>query len=333
MMPLPQDTDDSGSDDSGSDASVRDASGTGPEPSGSDPARKPGAVRPPPGLYVVATPIGNAGDITLRALETLRGVDAVACEDTRITGKLLHRYGIAAPLLQYHEHNAARMRPVLLGRVAAGEAIALVSDAGTPLVSDPGYKLVREAREQGLAVTHLPGASAALTGLVLSGLPSDRFLFAGFLPPKTAARRTALEELKPVRASLILFESAQRLADLLADAAAVLGPREVAVSRELTKLFEEVRRGDLAGLAAHYAEAGPPKGEVVVVIGPPAPEEAPAGADLDALLAEALAGMSVRDAAASVAAATGLPRKAVYARALELGRRPGAGDGPGPQQD
>ncbi|HYE49849.1 MAG TPA: 16S rRNA (cytidine(1402)-2'-O)-methyltransferase [Azospirillaceae bacterium] len=266
----------------------------------------------------MATPIGNAGDVTLRALETLRAAHAVACEDTRVTAKLLARYGIRAPLLQYHEHNAARMRPQILARVAAGETIALVSDAGTPLISDPGYKLVREAREQGLPVTHLPGPSAALTALVLSGLPSDRFLFAGFLPNKRKARRDALAELKGVRATLVLFESAQRLEDFLADAADVLGGREVAVARELTKLFEEVRRGTLADLAAHYAAAGPPKGEVVVVIGPPPEPEAAAEETVDAMILDALSRLSLRDAAAEVAAATGQPRKAVYARALEL---------------
>ncbi|MBB6252666.1 16S rRNA (cytidine(1402)-2'-O)-methyltransferase [Nitrospirillum iridis] len=291
-----------------------DAVEDGAEPSGSVALRKP-----PPGLHVVATPIGNAGDITLRALETLKGVDAIACEDTRVTSKLMARYQVRKPLLAYHEHNAARMRPQLLARMAAGEAIALVSDAGTPLISDPGYKLVREAREQGLHVTHLPGASATLTALVLAGLPSDRFLFAGFLPSRTGPRRAALEELAPVRATLVLFESAQRLADLLADAAQVLGGREVAVARELTKLFEEVRRGTLADLAAHYAEAGPPRGEVVVVVGPPMEgnEEA---VDIDGLLRAAMRTLSVRDAAATVAEASGAPRKQIYQRALELSK-------------
>lgn len=291
------------------DMSVAEGNGTGP-------IRKPAA-----GLYIVATPIGNAGDITLRALEVLRGVDAIACEDTRVTGKLLRRYGIGTRLVPYHDHNAAKMRPQILGRVAGGAAIALVSDAGTPLVSDPGFKLVREAREQGLPVTHLPGANAALTALVLSGLPSDRFLFGGFLPPKSAARRTALEEFRTLQATLIFYESAQRLGDMLADIAATLGAREVAVARELTKMFEEVRRGGAAELSAFYEENGPPKGEVVVVIGPPAADAAATdAADLDTLLAQALeGGLSVRDAAAHVATITGQPKKAVYARALELG--------------
>lgn len=309
-----------------SDAAAGTATGSGAEPSGARPARKPG-----PGLHVVATPIGNAGDITLRALETLRGVDAIACEDTRVTAGLLRRYGIATPLFPYHEHNAARMRPQILGRIADGQAIALVSDAGTPLISDPGYKLVREARDQGLAVYHLPGANAAITALVLSGLPSDRFLFLGFLPHKSGGRRAALEEVRGLRTTLVLYESPQRLADLLADAAAVLGPRDAVMARELTKLFEEVRRGSLTDLAAHYAAAGAPKGEVVVVIGPPdaAAEQADA-ADLDSLLRQALASMSLRDAAAHVATATGQPRKTVYARALELGR---AGDSDGTPPD
>ncbi|WP_225889811.1 16S rRNA (cytidine(1402)-2'-O)-methyltransferase [Indioceanicola profundi] len=287
-----------------------------PEPNGTAAARKPS-----PGLYIVATPIGNAGDITLRALETLKGVDTIACEDTRVTGKLMQRYGVRTRLVPYHDHNAAKMRPQILSRIAAGEAIALVSDAGTPLVSDPGYKLVRDAAAQGLPVTHLPGASAALTALVLSGLPSDRFLFTGFLPNKQGARRAELEGLRPVKATLILYESAQRLEDLLQDAAEVLGGREAAVARELTKMFEEVRRGTLPDLAAHYREAGPPKGEVVVVIGPPPEGEAEAdAADMDRLLRDALASMSVRDAAAHVATVTGQPKKAVYARALELSK-------------
>lgn len=293
-----------------------DESGVLPEGSGPGPIRKPAA-----GLYIVATPIGNAGDITLRALELLRGVDAIACEDTRVTGKLMRRYGIATRLVPYHDHNAAKMRPQILGRVAEGQAIALVSDAGTPLVSDPGFKLVREAREQNLPVTHLPGANAALTALVLSGLPSDRFLFGGFLPPKSAARRTALEEFRSLQATLIFYESAQRLEEMLGDIAATLGAREVAVARELTKLFEEVRRGPAAELSSFYAQNGPPKGEVVVVVGPPAADAAASdAADLDSLLGQALAGgMSVRDAAAHVATITGQPKKAVYGRALELG--------------
>ncbi|HEY0836819.1 MAG TPA: 16S rRNA (cytidine(1402)-2'-O)-methyltransferase [Azospirillum sp.] len=268
----------------------------------------------------MATPIGNAADITLRALDTLRGADVIACEDTRMTGKLMMIHGVSTPLVSYHEHNAARMRPVLIDRMRAGEAVALVSDAGTPLVSDPGYKLVRDCVAAGVGVTALPGPSAPLTALVLSGLPTDRFLFAGFLPNKQAARRGAIGELRGVPATLLFFESAQRLPDTLADLADLLGPREAAVARELTKLYEEVRRGPLPELAAHYAEAGPPKGEVVLVVGPPGAEAEAAEADVDAALAEALGRLSVRDAAAEVAAKTGRPRRAVYARALELAR-------------
>ncbi|MFV3129856.1 16S rRNA (cytidine(1402)-2'-O)-methyltransferase [Niveispirillum sp. KHB5.9] len=286
------------------------------QPSGSGAIRKPAA-----GLYIVATPIGNAGDITLRALDILRGVDAIACEDTRVTGKLLRRYGIRTRMLPYHDHNAAKMRPVLLDKVANGQSIALVSDAGTPLVSDPGFKLVREAKDRGLALTHLPGANAAITALVLSGLPSDRFLFGGFLPSKSAARRTELDLFRTLPATLIFYESAQRLAEMLGDVTASLGAREVAVARELTKLFEEVRRGPAAELAQHYTDKGPPKGEVVVVVGPPAADAAANdAADMDSLLRQALTGgMSVRDAAAHVATITGQPKKQVYARALQLG--------------
>ncbi|HUC64231.1 MAG TPA: 16S rRNA (cytidine(1402)-2'-O)-methyltransferase [Stellaceae bacterium] len=269
----------------------------------------------------MATPIGHAEDITLRALKTLSAADAIACEDTRVTAKLLARHGIERPLLSYHEHNAERMRPVLLERLRRGETLALVSDAGTPLISDPGFKLVRAALEEGLPVTTVPGPSAPLAALLLSGLPSDRFLFAGFLPPKAAARRTALAEFAEVKASLVFFESAPRLAGALADMAAVLGPRPAAVARELTKLFEEVRRGSLAELAARYAEEGPPRGELVVVVGPPVAEPAPEGEALDRQIETALASMSIKDASAAVAAATGLPRRAVYARALTLAGR------------
>ena len=283
--------------------------------------------KPDPGLYVVATPIGNAADITQRALATLRGADVIACEDTRVTRRLTAAHGIRTPLVSYHEHNAGRMRPVLLERLRAGGSVALVSDAGTPLVSDPGYKLVREAVAEGLPVTTLPGPSAPLAALVLSGLPSDRFLFAGFLPPKPGARRRALAEVREVRATLLFFESAQRLPGMLEDAAGVLGAREAAVARELTKLFEEVRRGPLDRLAAHYAEAGPPKGEVVVVVAPPGEAEETAGdEEVDRALRAALARSSVKDAASEVAGRTGRPRREVYARALDLARD-GARDG------
>ncbi len=279
--------------------------------------------KPTAGLYVVATPIGNAADITLRALDTLKRADAIACEDTRVTSKLMGIHGVTTPLVSYHEHNAERMRPVLVGRMQAGESVALVSDAGTPLVSDPGYKLVRACVEAGVPVTALPGPSAALAGLVLSGLPSDRFLFAGFLPNKSAARRTALGELATVPATLVFYESPQRLADSLADMAAVLGPREAAMARELTKLYEEVRRGPLPDLAAHYEQAGPPKGEVVVVVAPPGAEAEAQAVDVDAALRDALGRLSMRDAAAEVALLTGRPKREVYARALELAREDG----------
>jgi 16S rRNA (cytidine1402-2'-O)-methyltransferase len=285
-------------------------------------SKRRGETLPAPGLAVVATPIGNMLDITLRALATLRAADVIACEDTRVTHKLLARHGIARPLLAYHDHNAERMRPVLLDRLRRGERVALVSDAGTPLISDPGFRLVQAALAEGLPVTTLPGASAPLAALILSGLPSDRFLFAGFLPPKSAARRRALAELAVVPATLVFFESAPRLAAALADMAAVLGPRRAAVARELTKLFEEVRRGELAELAAHYQSAGRPRGELVVVVGP-ANAEAPAlaGAALDEQLTAALQQMSVRDASEAVAAATGRKRREVYARALLLAGR------------
>jgi 16S rRNA (cytidine1402-2'-O)-methyltransferase len=277
------------------------------------------------GFYLVATPIGNLGDISRRALDVLRRADRIACEDTRVTRKLLSAEGIATPLTAYHDHSSPGDRRRLLDAVAGGKAVALVSDAGTPLVSDPGYKLVREAIAEGLPVTALPGPSAPLVALLLSGLPSDRFFFGGFLPAKSGARRKALQDLQRLDASLIFFEGASRLAASLADMAAVLGPRDAAVARELTKLYEEVRRGSLAGLAAHYAEAGAPKGEIVVVVGPPAAEE-DAGFDLDAALADALTHASLRDAAAAVAAASGLPRRRVYARALELAKAGGGGE-------
>jgi 16S rRNA (cytidine1402-2'-O)-methyltransferase len=271
----------------------------------------------PPGLHLVATPIGNAGDLSFRAVEVLRAADLVACEDTRVTGKLLARHGIGTRRFAYHEHNADRVRPVLLARLREGARIALVSDAGTPLVSDPGYRLVRAAIDEDLPVTAVPGPSAAVTALILSGLPPDRFFFGGFLPPKRAARRSELGALAALPATLVFFEAPHRLPESLADMAETLGPRAASVARELTKLFEEVRRGELADLAAHYASAGAPKGEVVVVVGPPRPQE-PSAEGLDSRLRPALATMSLRDASNAVAEATGLPRRQVYARALRL---------------
>ncbi len=279
--------------------------------------------KPLPGLYIVATPIGNLDDITLRALDLLAGVDRVACEDTRHTRILLDRHGIETRLIPYHEHNAEQMLPNLMARLAHGETIALVSDAGTPLISDPGYKLVRKAVRSGIHVSALPGASAALAALILSGLPSDRFMFAGFLPPKTTARRKSLGNLAAVDATLIFFESPRRLAASLADMAAELGPRDGAVARELTKLHEELRYGDLAELAAHYAEAGAPKGEVTLVIGPPLAPQAPGDEEIEARLEALLKTESVRDAAAKLAAETGLKRRDLYQRAVRLaGKEP-----------
>jgi 16S rRNA (cytidine1402-2'-O)-methyltransferase len=277
-----------------------------------------------PGLYVVATPIGHLRDISLRALDLLAAADLVACEDTRVTEKLMTRYGLATPRLPYHEHNAERMRPLLLERLKAGAVVALVSDAGTPLISDPGYKLVRAALAEGVAVTALPGPSAALDALVLSGLPSDRFFFQGFLPPKAAARRRLLGELAALPATLVVYETAPRLAATLADMAAVLGDRPAAVARELTKLYEEVRRGPLGELAAHYAAAGAPKGELAIVVGgasAAAARDALSGDAIDAALDVALATMSIKDASSVVAEATGRPRREVYQRALVLAGR------------
>ncbi|HEX9569478.1 MAG TPA: 16S rRNA (cytidine(1402)-2'-O)-methyltransferase [Rhodospirillales bacterium] len=270
----------------------------------------------------MATPIGNARDITLRALDVLNDVDVIACEDTRVTARLLAIHGISKPLLAYHEHNAERARPMLIERLKSGETVALVSDAGTPLVSDPGYKLVRACLENGIPVTPIPGASAVLTALVASGLPTDRFLFAGFLPAKRAARRRVLGELRGIAASLVFMESAKRLAASLADMAETLGPRPCGVAREMTKLFEEVRRGSLDELAAHYKEFGPPKGEVTVVVSPAAAGEAADAADIDRMLVGELGRSTMRDAVAHVAAATGAPRRQVYARALALTRDP-----------
>ena len=273
------------------------------------------------GLHVVATPIGNLRDITLRALETLGAADLIACEDTRVTRKLLDHYGIATPLTPYHEHNAETARPKILARLAGGAAVALVSDAGTPLVSDPGFKLVRAARAEGHAVFALPGASAVLAALTVSGLPSDRFVFEGFLPPREGARRNRIAEIKSIPATLIVFETGPRLSAALADLAQGLGPRPAAVCRELTKLHEEVRRGDLATLAADYAAAAEPRGEIVIVIAPP-PAPQPDTADLDTLLRQALKRLSVKEAVAEIAAVTGEPRRHVYQRALELVEEP-----------
>lgn len=271
-----------------------------------------------PGLHVAATPIGNLKDVTLRALEALAGADAILAEDTRVTRILLSHYGISTPLVAYHEHNETAMRPQVLARLGRGEALALVSDAGTPLVSDPGFKLVEACLEAGFRVEALPGASALLTALVSCGLSTDRFLFEGFLPPRGAARRARLAELAAWPATLVFYESPRRIAEALADCAAILGAdRPAAVARELTKKFEETRRGTLGGLAAAYAHEEP-RGEIVLVVGPPAAGAAAGAGDLDARIEAALATHSVKDAADIVAGETGQKRRFVYARALQL---------------
>ncbi|MGI9418122.1 MAG: 16S rRNA (cytidine(1402)-2'-O)-methyltransferase [Geminicoccaceae bacterium] len=271
------------------------------------------------GLHLVATPIGHLGDLSTRALDTLKLADLVLCEDSRVTGKLLKLHGVERSLLAYHEHNAARMRPRVLDHLARGETVALASDAGTPLVSDPGYKLVREVIEAGHEVLAVPGPSAALAALVVSGLPTDRFLFAGFLPSRSSARRRAIEELAGVPATLIWFESAKRVAGALDDLAEILGPRPAAVARELTKAFEEVRRGPLGELAAAYGEIVPPRGEIVIVVGPPGGADGCSSDEtLEEALREALSTMGPSAAAASVAKRTGRPRQDLYRRALAL---------------
>jgi 16S rRNA (cytidine1402-2'-O)-methyltransferase len=276
-------------------------------------------ARVAPGLHIVATPIGNLGDITLRALKTLAGADLIACEDTRVTRKLLDRFVIGTPLTPYHDHNAAKARPMLLRRLADGAAIALVSDAGTPLVSDPGFKLVRAAQEAGHPVTALPGASATLAALTVAGLPTDQFFFAGFLPPKQAARRARIAELGRIPATLVLFETGPRLAATLADLAEGLGPREAAICRELTKLHEEVRRGHLAALAQKLS-GNEPRGEIVVVVAPPPAAAQPSASETDTLLRAALARVSLKDAVGEVADVTGMPRRELYQRALLLAK-------------
>ena len=269
------------------------------------------------GLYVLATPIGNAQDISLRALDVLRRCDLVAAEDTRVTSKLLAIYGIQKPLIVYNDHNGPQMRPKVVARLQRGEAIALVSDAGTPLISDPGYKLLRQAIGAGITVVAIPGPSAVLTALVLSGLPSDRFLFAGFLPPKAGERLNALEELKGLHATLIFFKSAQRLGETLQAMTNILGARTCAVARELTKLHEEVRRGSLRELAGYYGNSAAPKGEVTLLVGPPQ-EAVIDSVKVDQALRAALVFMPVKAAAEMVANLTDGSRKQLYERALKL---------------
>ncbi len=281
----------------------------------------------PAGLYIIATPIGNIEDITLRALKTLGKADLIACEDTRVSGKLTSYYDISTPKTPYHDHNADAMRPKLLAMLREGKRIALISDAGMPLVSDPGYKLVAACAAENIPVTCIPGASASLAALALSGLPTDKFMFAGFLPVKSAARRTALAEIRDVPATLIFYETGPRLAKSLQDMLDVLGDRSVAIARELTKKFEEVKRDTLSNLLDIYAGGGETRGEIVVVVG--APEAGGSRswteADIDALIIDMIEnqGMSVKDAAAYVSAQSGLKKRDVYQRALILNKKRG----------
>ncbi len=272
----------------------------------------------------MATPIGNLGDITFRALDVLTGSDLVICEDTRVTRKLLSQYAVATPTLAYNDHNARRVLPKLMERLKNGDSLALVTDAGTPLISDPGYRLVEAAIDANIALHTLPGASAALAGLVLSGLPTDGFFFAGFPPPRQAARRRRFSELSAVPGSLVFFESAKRLAASLSDLHQTLGDRPAAIAREITKLHEEVRRASLSELAAHYADAGPPRGEIVIVVAPPLAQEVDPES-LRAALTDALGDLSLRDAVAQVTSETGRPRREIYRLALEI-----TGDEPEP---
>lgn len=273
----------------------------------------------PVGLTLVATPIGNLGDVSSRALDYLRTADLIACEDTRVSGKLLARFDIKTRRLSYHEHNAERMRPQLQRRLEAGERIVLISDAGTPLINDPGYRLVQDCVEAGIPVTSAPGAAAPITALILSGLPSDRFLFAGFLPNKTVARRRVLAEFAELRATLVFFDSPRRITDGLADALAELGDRRAAIAREMTKRHEEVLRGRLSELVQMLSDREPLKGEIVLVIAPPEERSTEIDPDaLDAQLRAALANASLRDAVRLVSEATGQPRRSVYDRALKL---------------
>ena len=269
-----------------------------------------------PGLYIVATPIGNLGDLSPRAAHILSHADVIAVEDSRVTAKLLRHIGVKRPMTPYHDHNAERVRPGLVARMAS-EVIALVSDAGTPLISDPGYKLVRDARAAGHAVVTVPGPCAAVAALTLAGLPTDRFLYLGFLPPKAQARAAAITEVSSVRATLVLYESGPRLATTLTALAEGLGDREAGVAREITKRFEECVTGTLSQLAGRYADT-PPKGEIVVIVAPPGDAAPASEADADAALTEALTRLSTGQAASEVARTLGLDRRELYARALEL---------------
>lgn len=272
----------------------------------------------PAGLYVVATPIGHAADITIRALAVLRAVQIIACEDTRVTAKLLALHGISRPLARYDEHSAATAGPMLLARIKDGVSVALVSDAGTPLVSDPGYRLVRACVDEGIAVVPIPGPSAVVAALAVAGLPTERFLFAGFPPTRRVARQQFYRELALIPATLVMMEAPHRLIASLADMADVFGPREAAVARELTKMFEEIRRGRLDALAQEYQAREQVKGEITIVVAPPAPEPAPSETEIDERLRQALEKGSLRSAVAAVAEETQMPRKLLYTRALAL---------------
>lgn len=274
---------------------------------------------------MVATPIGNLRDISLRALDVLASADLIVCEDTRVTRRLLSRYAITTKSLSYNDHNAPRVLPKLMERLNRGESLALVSDAGTPLISDPGYRLVEAASNAGIAVLPIPGANAALAALVASGLPTDAFFFAGFLPPRQAARRKRLAELSTVPGSLIFYEAPGRLAAMLADLRDVLGERQGAVAREITKLYEEVIRGSLVYLAEHYGAQDAPRGEIVVAVGPPG-AQIMSDEDVDDAIRGALQSMSVRDAASDIAEQTGRPRREIYNRALSLSDSRSAAD-------
>jgi 16S rRNA (cytidine1402-2'-O)-methyltransferase len=279
------------------------------------------APEPLPGLYLVATPIGNLGDITLRALETLAGADLIACEDTRITRRLTERYAIAAPLKPYHEHNAAIARPKILARLAQGESVALVSDAGTPLISDPGFKLVREACAAGHRVFAVPGASSVLSALSVAALPTDRFFFEGFLPAKQTARRARLTEIARINATVVVFESGSRVQETLRDLADIMGFRDAAICREMTKMHEEITRAPIAELA-RSADRLETRGEFVLVIGPPAAGAQTMSDDaLDEMLRCSLQRDSVKDAVAHAVELSGRPRREIYARALDLARK------------
>jgi 16S rRNA (cytidine1402-2'-O)-methyltransferase len=278
------------------------------------------APRPVPGLYLVATPIGNLGDITLRALETLAGADLIACEDTRVTRRLTERYAITAPLKSYHEHNAAVVRPEILARLSQGESVALVSDAGTPLISDPGFKLVREASAAGHQVFAVPGASSVLSALSVAALPTDRFFFEGFLPTKQTARRARLAEIARIEATIVIFESGSRVQNTLRDLADIMGLRDAAICREMTKMHEEITRAPIAELA-RTADGLETRGEFVLVIGPPAADmQAMSDDQLDEVLRRSLKRDSVKDAVAHAAELSGRPRREIYARALDLAK-------------